>query len=56
MQQFHPLFAEDVYSAIALETCVKERKSAGGPAPEQVQKQIAWAKDVLASYQQAAGV
>ena len=56
LQQFHPLFAEDVYSAIALETCVKERKSAGGPAPEQVQKQIAWAKDVLASYQQAAGV
>ena len=36
----HPLFEEDVYHAIALETCVGERKSEGGPSPEAVQRQI----------------
>lgn len=37
----HPLFGNDVYHAIALETCVRERKVTGGPAPEEVAKQIA---------------
>ena len=35
-----PVFDEDVYQTIALETCVKERKVEGGPSPEAVQKQI----------------
>ena len=34
------LFGEDVYKAISLETCVKERKSYGGPSPESTAKQI----------------
>ncbi len=34
------LFGEDVYEAISLETCVKERKSYGGPSPESTAKQI----------------
>ncbi len=34
------LFDEDIYNAISLETCVKERKSYGGPAPECVMTQI----------------
>jgi argininosuccinate lyase len=34
------LFGEDVYRAISLDTCVKERKSYGGPAPESVRTQI----------------
>ncbi len=34
------LFGEDIYDAISLETCVKERKSFGGPAPECVKGQI----------------
>ena len=34
------LFSEDVYDAISLETCVRERKSYGGPAPECVAAQI----------------
>ena len=34
------LFDEDVYQALALKTCVNERKVYGGPAKEQVQKQI----------------
>ncbi len=34
------LFTEDVYEAISLDTCVKERRSFGGPAPESVKTQI----------------
>ena len=34
------LFDEDVYDALALKTCVNERKVYGGPAKESVQKQI----------------
>ena len=33
-------FGEDVYDAISLDTCVNERKSRGGPAPESVKAQI----------------
>lgn len=39
-KQQSELFAEDVYTAISLETCVKERKSYGGPSPESVLTQI----------------
>jgi len=34
------LFTDDVYNAISLDTCVRERKSYGGPSPESVTKQI----------------
>ncbi len=40
-QAMTPLFGEDIYQAISLETCVGERKSEGGPAPESVSRQIA---------------
>ncbi len=40
-QKASPVFAEDVYDAINLDTCVTQRKSEGGPAPQAVQKQIA---------------
>lgn len=40
LRQFHPLFEEDVYQAIDLQTCVRERKVPGGPAPDAVQAQI----------------
>ncbi|EEI85826.1 argininosuccinate lyase [Anaerococcus lactolyticus ATCC 51172] len=36
------LFQEDVYEAIDLKTCLKNRKSQGGPAPEEVLRQIAY--------------
>ncbi len=35
------VFAEDVYGAINLETCVKGRLSEGGPSPDAVEKQLA---------------
>ncbi len=34
------LFDDDVYNAISLDTCVRERKSYGGPSPESVTRQI----------------
>ena len=46
-QELSPLFTEDVYTAISLETCVKGRISQGGPSPEAVAKQIAAAKALL---------
>lgn len=40
LQQFCPLFSEDVYEALALDTCVGQRNSFGGPAPAQTQAQL----------------
>ena len=37
-------FDEDVYDAISLDTCVMQRKAAGGPAPESVKAQIEYVK------------
>ena len=39
-RQQSELFDNDVYTAISLETCVKERKSYGGPSPESILAQI----------------
>ena len=41
------LFTEDVYEAISLDTCVRERKSEGGPSPEAVREQIKLAEEAL---------
>ena len=35
------LFADDIYTAISLETCIRQRKSFGGPCEESVLRQIA---------------
>ena len=42
------LFDEDVYQALALKTCVNERKVYGGPAKESVEKQIALIEEFVA--------
>jgi len=42
------LFDEDVYQALALKTCVNERKVYGGPARESVEKQIALIEEFVA--------
>ena len=39
-KQFSPVFAEDVYAAIAVEKCLAARKVYGGPAPEAVKVAI----------------
>ena len=46
-QEASSLFAEDVYEAISLESCVNNRKVTGGPAPEIVKKHIATVKNSL---------
>ena len=46
------VFEEDVYHAIDLATCVGERRSLGGPAPEEVARQIA----VIEAFLQERGV
>ena len=38
------VFDNDVYDAISLDTCVMQRKAAGGPAPESVKAQIEYVK------------
>ena len=42
-----PLFEDDIFTAIALETCIAERQSAGGPSKESVTEQIAAARAIL---------
>ncbi|MBQ8928684.1 MAG: argininosuccinate lyase [Oscillospiraceae bacterium] len=39
-REMTPLFDEDVYTAISLDTCVRERSSYGGPSPEAVRMQL----------------
>ena len=40
LRAFSPLFDEDVYTALSMETCVKARRLPGGPAPDMVQQTI----------------
>ncbi len=47
LKEFSPLFDEDVYTEISLETCVAKRISAGGTGHESVLAQIAFVEDYL---------
>ncbi len=40
LQKISPLFEEDVYEALRLETCMGQRKSYGGPAVSETSRQI----------------
>ena len=40
LRQISPLFDGDVYAALGLEACMGQRKSWGGPAPEETARQI----------------
>ncbi len=44
-----PMFEDDVYHAIDLSTCVRERRSLGGPAPDEVARQLKVIEDFLAA-------
>lgn len=50
-QEFSPVFGEDVYEAIDLHTCVSGRSVIGGPAPKEVERQIAKIESFIASNQ-----
>ena len=49
LRSFSPLFGEDVYAEISLETCVNNRKITGGPAQKTVEKYIRQTKQLLLS-------
>ena len=38
LKNISPLFGEDVYEALRLETCMGQRRSHGGPAPEETEQ------------------
>jgi len=44
---FSPLFGEDVFEAVRLETCVAKRQVPGGPAPKAVEAQLESVKKFL---------
>lgn len=46
-KQQSELFEDDVYEAISLDACVRERKSFGGPSPESVLGQVEFVKNFL---------
>ncbi|MBQ8600221.1 MAG: argininosuccinate lyase [Clostridia bacterium] len=47
LKEFSPLFEEDVYTEISLETCVSKRISAGGTGPDSVKAQIEFVESFL---------
>lgn len=47
LRTFSPLFEEDVYGEISLESCVSKRISKGGTGKESVEAQIAYVKEFL---------
>jgi argininosuccinate lyase len=49
LQQFSPIIGEDVYHAIAPETCVELRTSQGGTGPAEVETQLAMAAVILSA-------
>ena len=50
LQKISPLFGEDVYSALSLETCMGQRKSYGGPAVEETSRQIQELEQFICEY------
>ena len=47
MKEFSELIKEDIYEAISIKTCVNERNVIGGPAREQVIKEIGSGYEIL---------
>ncbi|MDY6360671.1 MAG: argininosuccinate lyase, partial [Lachnospiraceae bacterium] len=48
LKQFSPVFEEDVYDAISMETCVNKRLTIGAPGEEAMKKVIAIEEAYLA--------
>ncbi len=51
-----PLFGGDVYTAVALDTCVENRLSQGGPAPAAVEEQMRGLRAFLKTAREAEGM
>lgn len=50
LQSFSPVFQEDIYSAISLETCVNKRNTIGGPGNMAMQQVIALHEEFLTTF------
>lgn len=50
LKEYNTNFDNDVYDAINLDTCVRNRISEGGPSPESVKQQIEKAENILNDY------
>lgn len=50
LKEYNTNFDNDVYDAINLDTCVRNRISEGGPSPESVKQQIEKAEKILNDY------
>ena len=46
-QKYSPLFGDDLYTEISLETCVSKRNSAGGASAASVRAQVAHVRELL---------
>ena len=53
LRNMSPLFEEDVYEALKLETCMGQRRSYGGPAVEETTRQLAELKAFIAQRREA---
>lgn len=49
LKAIHPVFEEDIYDAISMETCVNKRLTIGAPGREAMEKVIAIEKEYLAA-------
>ncbi len=47
LQNFSPVFEEDIYDAVSLKTCVEKRLTLGAPGPEAMRKIIAIEREYL---------
>ena len=50
LKNISPLFGEDVYEALSLETCMGQRRSHGGPAVEETSRQIEELEQFISEY------
>ncbi len=48
-QQFSPVFSQDIYDAISIQTCVDKRLTTGAPGEKAMQEEIRVSKEWLAS-------
>ena len=50
LKEISPLFGADVFEALSMETCVAQRKSYGGPSPDETGRQIAQLRQFIESH------
>jgi argininosuccinate lyase len=49
LKRHSPLFGDDIYQRLRPENCVKARKTTGGPAPDEVKRQIDVLRNIINS-------